>query len=72
MRLRTVILAGVAVVATAAAVATRRRRRPLPPVPAVLFGLTDGSTVRLAAGDPGVADLRARAFEARAALEAVR
>ena len=72
MRLRTVTLAGVAVVATAAAVATRRRRRPSPPAPAVQLGLTDGSTVRLAAGDPGVADLRARASEVRAALEAVR
>ncbi len=72
MRLRSVVLAGLAVAATAAAVVARRRRRPSPPAPAVLLGLTDGSTVRLAAGEPSVADLRARASEARAALEAVR
>lgn len=72
MRLRAVVLGGVAVAAAAVAVAARCRRRPSPPAPAVQLGLMDGSTVHLAAGDPKVDDLRARASEVRDALEAGR
>ncbi len=70
MRLRTVAVVGLAAAATAAAVLRRRRRRAPSAAPAQL-GRSDGTLVRLAADDPRLAELRARAMDLRAALETV-
>jgi hypothetical protein len=68
MRLRTLAAATLTAV-VAAAVVVRRRRRTAPPAPAVQFGLDDGTVVRIEAGDPAAAPLRAAASALRAAFE---
>ena len=70
MRLRTVAVAGVAA-AAAATVVLARRRRGAPPAPPAQLGRSDGTVAYLAADDPRLAALRARAAEVRAALETV-
>jgi hypothetical protein len=66
MRLRTVAVVGLAAAVTGAAVLRRRRRAA--PAPAQL-GRGDGTLLHLAADDPRLAELRARAMDLRAALE---
>jgi hypothetical protein len=70
MRLRTVVVVGLAGAAAAVAVARRRRGGAPPPSPGQI-GRADGTVVRLEAGDPRLADLRVRAADLRRALEAV-
>lgn len=69
MRLRT--LAVVSLAAAAAVALANRRRRAAPPASAAQLGRSDGSIVHLAADDPSLLPLRARAAELRAALETV-
>jgi hypothetical protein len=71
MRLRSAAVMALVAAATAV-VLMRRRRRAASPPPAAHLGRGDGSIVRLAADDPGLPALRARAAELRAALETVR
>jgi len=68
MRLRTVVLVGLATAAAAAVVV--RRRRDAPPAHPAQLGRDDGTTLHLGEDDPRLSALRARAAELRAALEA--
>jgi hypothetical protein len=68
MKRFTVILAGAAVGA-AAVLWWRRRTQASAPAP-VQLGLADGSTLSLAAGDPGAAQITAAADDVRRAFVA--